>query len=60
MLQQFLFWALAGPKYVRRFVLLWLVLIGLVFYAFVNEAFDGSSAAMPSSRQPAPSSPINR
>lgn len=59
MWQQFLFWALAGPKHLRRFLLLWLVLMGVVFYAFVHEGFDSSPDPAGPPRPPA-ASPAGR
>jgi hypothetical protein len=53
---QFLFWAVAGPKHLQRFVLLWLVLMVVFFYAFVHESFDGSSEAARLPHPPTPSS----
>ena len=53
MWKQLLFWAAAGPKHFQRFVLFWLVLMALFFFAFVHEAFDGSSQAAPLPRPPA-------
>jgi hypothetical protein len=47
-----LFWAMLGPKYLQRFLLLWLALMGIVFYAFVHEAFDGSTQRTLPPRQP--------
>jgi hypothetical protein len=41
MWRQLLFWAMVGPRHFQRFLLLWLVLIGFFFYAFVHEAFEG-------------------
>jgi hypothetical protein len=49
MWRQLLFWAIAGPRYLQRFVLLWLVLMGIFFYAFVHDAFDGSPQRTPPS-----------
>jgi len=59
MLRQMLFWALAGPKHLQRFLLLWLILMGLFFYAFVHEAFDGSPGRAIPAGPPAPSA-VNR
>jgi hypothetical protein len=54
MLRQLLFWAMVGPKHVRRFLLLWLVLMGVFVYAFVHESVDSSTKqALPIST-PAP------
>ena len=55
MLRQMLFWALAGPKHLQRFLLLWLILMGLFLYAFVHEAFDGSEGRAIRPAPPAPS-----
>ena len=52
MWRQMLFWAMLGPKYLQRFLLLWLVLMGIVFYVFVHEAFDGSTRHALPPRQP--------
>jgi hypothetical protein len=41
MWRQILFWAVAGPKHLQRFLLVWVLLLGLFFYAFVHDAFDG-------------------
>lgn len=46
MWKQFLFWTIAGPKHLRRFLLLWLVLMGLCFYAFVQD----TSSSVPAMR----------
>jgi hypothetical protein len=56
MLRQMLFWAVAGPKHLQRFLLLWLVLMGFFFYAFVHESFDGSAGRAIPPGSPAPSS----
>lgn len=52
MWNQFIFWAIMGPKHLRRFILMWLVLIGFVFCAFVEGALDGSSNRLPPPRMP--------
>jgi hypothetical protein len=52
MWMQMLFWAMVGPKYLQRFLLLWLLLIGIIFYAFVHETFDGSTQRPLPSHQP--------
>ena len=54
MRKQLLFWAVAGPKYLQRFLLLWLVLMGLFVYAFVHEAFDGQAQRPLPPRPPSP------
>lgn len=55
MWRQFLFWAMAGPKYFQRFALLWLILMGVFFYAFLNEATDRSPNLPQPPRSPAAS-----
>jgi hypothetical protein len=55
MWRQLLFWTIVGPKHLRRFLLLWLALMGFFFYAFIHEGFDGSvQRALPPHR-PLPS-----
>ena len=54
MRKQLLFWAVVGPKHLQRFLLLWLVLMGLFFYAFVHEAFDGQAQQLLPPRPPSP------
>lgn len=51
---QFLFWAMAGPKQLQRFLLLWLILIGVFFYALVEESSDRQpdAAGLPGARVP--------
>ena len=36
----FLFYAIFGPKYTRRALLLMVAILGFFFYCFVHEAFD--------------------
>lgn len=59
MWKQMLFWAALGPKHLRGFLLLWLVLMGIVFYALVQDAFDGSSK-MSHAWHPPMSAPLHR
>jgi len=35
--------AMAGSKRLQALLLAWVVLMGLFFYVFVHDAFDGSS-----------------
>ena len=56
MWRQFIFWGMVGPKHLQRFVLLWLVVLGIVFYAFVHDSFDGKEAAGRLPHPPVPSS----
>lgn len=55
MWRQLLFWAMVGPKHFQRFLLLWLVLMGFFFYAFIHEAFDRSAQRALAPRPPVPS-----
>jgi hypothetical protein len=55
MWKHMLFWAMVGPKHLQRFLLLWLVIMGLTFYAFVHDAFDGSAGRAIPPGPPAPS-----
>jgi hypothetical protein len=50
---------MTGPKGLQRFVLIWLILMGLLFYGFVHESFDGSAEAAHLPRQSVPS-PVHR
>jgi hypothetical protein len=52
MWNQLIFWAIMGPKHLRRFILISLLLMGIVFFAFVEDAFDGSSNRLPAPRMP--------
>jgi hypothetical protein len=59
MWRQLLFWAMVEPKHFHRFLLPWLLLVGLLFYVFVHDAFDGSAErALPP--HPAVTSVANR
>jgi hypothetical protein len=58
MWNQLSFWALMGPKHLRRFVLILLVVMGVVFYAFVQDAFDGESSRPHPPRMPSPARPV--
>ena len=55
MWRQLLFWTIVGPKQFQRFLLLWLVLMGFFFYAFVHQAFDGSEQSAVPPHRPLPS-----
>ena len=41
----FLFYAIFGPKYTRRALLLMIAVLGFFFYCFVHEAFDSTRPA---------------
>jgi hypothetical protein len=45
MWRQLLFWAILGPRYLRGFMIVWLLGMAFFFYCFVHEAFDGSARA---------------
>jgi len=41
----FFFYAIFGPKYIRRALLFMMVILGFLFYCFVHEAFDSTRPA---------------
>jgi len=57
MWRQFLFWSMTGPKQAQRFVLLWLILMGLFLYPFISESDHSENMAQPSRPPAAPTMP---